>query len=99
MGFLGLGKPNLKKMKRKCKKCGKPVKIKKITSFVNGFVCPHCGWAAVECYACHESIMKVEAEHWPNIPTQAWLECKKCGKRGRADDNILAWLRHHRLLE
>lgn len=85
---------------RICRKCGQPSRAEKITDYVEARVCPACGWASVWCYECKEAPMKAVAEVWPDprVPVQAWLNCEGCGKRSRADNHILAWLRQHRLL-
>jgi Zn ribbon nucleic-acid-binding protein len=28
-------------------------------------------------------------------PQLVWLECRKCGHLGRADDEVMTWLRTH----
>jgi hypothetical protein len=80
-----------------CPRCGKPALVEKASQFVKGRKCTACKWAAVWCHACNKAPMKATPEVWdkPGMPLQAWLECKSCGKRSRADYGIIAWLQKH----
>jgi HEAT repeat protein len=83
-----------------CPQCKQTTSVERITDYVQGRVCRSCGWASVWCYECKTAPMTATPEFWnrPGMPVQAWLNCEGCGKRSRADDYILRWLRDHKLI-
>ena len=83
-----------------CRRCQKAATVERITDYVQGRVCGSCEWASVWCYECKAAPMTATPESWPDsrMSLQAWLTCEGCGKRSRADEHILGWLRSHRLI-
>lgn len=83
-----------------CPRCQKTTTAERITDYVQGRACGSCGWAGVWCYECKAAPMTATPEFWdrPGMPVQAWLDCDGCGKRSRADDYILAWLKGRKLI-
>jgi HEAT repeat protein len=74
-----------------CPRCHEDLSASRASSEVEGRVCSSCGWAAIWCYDCGmEPMMATLAE-----PQLVWLECRKCGHLGRADDEVMTWLRTH----
>jgi len=83
-----------------CPRCNKTTSVEKITDYVQGRVCDSCGWSSVWCYECKEAPMTATPEFWdrPGMSVQAWLNCEGCGKRSRADEYIIGWLKSRKLI-